>query len=265
MQIFDTHCHYNLPPINKAWQTAWDQAQKKGLVASLVAGASLENSRLAVKIAQSEDNLFASVGIHPEDASKDGVEKEIREIEKLAKEKKVLAIGEIGLDYFYEPHDKEAQKKLFLAQLQIANDLKLPIIFHVRDRGEAAYHEIIELIKKYCHNENSQIFHCISGPNTYINEILKMPNSYIGFDGNLTFKNAPNLREIFKIVQKNNPDKILLETDAPFLAPVPYRGQSCQPWMIVETAKFAKEELDCNLKQILENSYRAFNLPHDHL
>lgn len=286
MPIFDTHCHYNLEPLysgqafcfkvkeedpilKMSWQDHWKKAQEKGITKSIVVGPGIKSSQKAIEIAETETNLYAAVGIHPERANKiDDINEALEQLSKLAKHQKVVAIGETGLDCFYLNSEntqevletKEKQKKLFIGQINLANELNLPLILHVRDKTEEAYLETLEIIEQYWQFNNSLIFHCVSGPLNYIQKALNMKNSYFGFDGNLTFKKAQDIRAIFSLVQKTDSKKILLETDSPYLAPEPHRGQICEPYMIVETAKYIQDKLGANLEEIYQNSLNAFNI-----
>jgi len=184
----------------------------------------------------------------------------------LADQDSVVAIGEVGLDFFSLPKDqdltiiKSNQEKLFIEQIKLAAKKHLTLIIHARDQADQAYFRILELLKNFWPEEEPIIFHCASGPIAYLEAAQKIKQAYFGFDGNLTFKNAANIRDLFKNIQNWNPKRILLETDAPYLAPVPHRGKICQPWMIAETAKFAQTELNADLAQIYQNSLRAFKL-----
>ena len=285
MPIFDTHCHYNLEPLysgqaiyfdidendpilQKNWRDHWQTAQKNGIKQALIPGAGLTSSRLAVDIAQQEPNRYASVTIHPLRVAKIDFASATEEIEKLSQNQAVVAIGETGLDYFHLPKEdsekvnniKQDQERLFIKHIQLASQNQLTLIVHVRDEGEAAYWRILEILDQYWPAEENIIFHCLSGPINYVKKAMKIKHSYFGFDGNLTFKNAHYLRELFQLLNQQSPDKILLETDAPYLAPTPYRGQICQPVMIGELANFVEKDLAGNLEQIYQNSLRAFKL-----
>ena len=283
MKIIDTHCHYNLEPLYSGnpfcfkvkdndpvlkmnWQDHWQNSQNKGIVASIVVGPGLKSSQKAIEIAKTDPHLFAAIGIHPERANKiANLDETLKEFKGLCLNNKIVAIGETGLDYFYLPTEnieaiKEKQKKIFVTQIEIANELNLPLILHIRDKGDDAYFESLELIKKHWNFKNSLIFHCVSGSLDYIKAALKLEKSYFGFDGNLTFKNAEELRDIFRLVQKTDSSKILIETDSPWLAPVPHRGKICEPWMIKDLAIYMEKKLNANLEEILQNSLKAFKL-----
>ena len=283
MKIIDTHCHYNLEPLYSGnpfffkvkkndpvlkmnWREHWKNSQENDIVASIVVGPGLKSSQKAIEIAQTDPHLFAAVGIHPERANKiEDLERTLTEFKQLCLNNDIVAVGETGLDYFYLPIGnaeiiKEKQKKLFIAQIKIANELNLPLILHIRDKGDDAYFESLELIKKYWNFKNSLIFHCVSGSLDYIKAALELEKSYFGFDGNLTFKNAEELRDIFKLIQNTDPSKILIETDSPWLAPVPHRGKICEPWMIKDLAIYMEKELNADLEEIFQNSLKAFKL-----
>jgi len=286
MPIIDTHCHYNLEPLysgqafcfkikdedpilKKNWRDHWQKSQENDVKKSIVVGPGIKSSQKAIEIVETEKNLYAAVGIHPERANKtDNIEKLLEQLRVLAKHEKVVAIGETGLDYFYLDAEnqeeiskiKQKQIKLFIDQIKLANELNLPLILHVRDQGEDAYFETLKIIEQYWQFNNSLIFHCVSGPIEYIKKALTMKGSYFGFDGNITFKKADSIREIFSLVQKTDSKKILLETDSPYLAPEPYRGQICEPYMITETAKYIKNNFNADLEEIYQNSLSAFNI-----
>jgi TatD DNase family protein len=281
--IVDTHCHYNLEPIFAAkegsreiWREHWQAAQEIGVLSSLVVGTSVNSSSRAVNIAKNEEKLFASVGVHPYRVTEflgkrlyvDWIQQELDDYEEqifdLASKDKVLAIGEIGLDYFRLPEIVEVreqiietQKQLFRSQLQIAKKLSLPVILHVRDKNipeEAeennAYWDTLKIIGYYLDEQHPIILHCASGPLEYIKQFLKR-NCYIGVAGNVTYPSATHIREIVKLAPK---DRILLETDAPYLPPQDYRGKSCEPKMIVQTATYLDSELRLSREQILNNT-----------
>ena len=283
MKIIDTHCHYNLEPLysgnsfcfkvkendpvlKMSWQNHWQNSKNNGIVASIVVGPGLKSSKKAIEIAGTDPHLFAAIGIHPERANKiENLDEALKEFRQMCFDNNIVAIGETGLDYFYLPEEnveriKEKQKKLFITQIEIANELNLPLILHIRDKGDDAYFESLKLIKKYWNFKNSLVFHCVSGSLDYIRTALELENSYFGFDGNLTFKNAEELRDIFRLVQKTDSSKILMETDSPWLAPVPHRGKICEPWMIKDLAIYMEKELNANLEEIFQNSLKAFKL-----
>lgn len=281
MQIFDTHCHYNLEPLysgkqgyfsqkqiininNQNWQFHWQNAKKKGAVAALISGYDLNSSKRAIEISEKDPNLFASVGLHPIDGlsiSSQQLEKDFAQITKLVNNKQVKAIGETGLDYFHlSPKDylinSELQKKLFIQHIQLANKYKKPLIIHVRDQKFKAHQDVANIMKTNYQFLKPFVLHCVSGPASYLKKMVKL-GAYISFAGNITYNSAQDLRDLVKLVPQ---DKLLIETDAPFLPPQKYRGQINQPYMIKETALFMKKEFKINLNQILNNSYQFFDI-----
>jgi len=283
MQIFDTHCHYNLEPIylgDASWRAQWQKAQDHGVVGSIVIGTNFHDCALATQIAAQDPRLGAAIGIHPgeytqttlntirrmtnlkdalEDALQD-VQTDIEELQLLFDPQQVVAIGETGLDFFHFGDASEAEKETIKAvqraglraHLSLA-DGKVPIILHVRDTTQQAYENILSILKE-TNYQGHFILHCVSGPLGYVDRAVQM-GGYISVAGNVTYKSAEHIREIVRRVPK---DRLLLETDAPFLPPVPYRGQSCEPWMISKTAAFLVEEMQIDSDQVLENTYRLF-------
>lgn len=279
MKIFDTHCHYNLEPLYSGknqyfsdqqmkqlgkltWKGHWQKAQQSGISASLVAAADVASSQKAIKIAQEEENLYASAGIHPSNTKNDNqaLENDFDVITNLASKKEVVAIGETGLDYFHlsKPNLKqkiEAQKKLFIKHINLANDLEKPLIIHSRDKGKQAYDDVLKIIRSNYQFKKPLVLHCVSGTASYLEKMLKL-NVYVSFAGNITYASG-NLHNLIKLVPQ---DKLLIETDAPFLPPQEFMGQINQPFMITRTAKYIQNTLNKNLEQILDNSYRFFGI-----
>jgi TatD DNase family protein len=251
------------------WQEHWRKAQSVGVNKSIIVGPSIAGNQRALKIADSNPNLYAALGIHPEEINESfDLEKSYQQLVQLSHHPRVIAIGETGLDYYYLQNlavndleaNKNIQKQLFIKQIVLTNQLNLPLILHVRDRNSAAYYDTLELVEKYWSFNNSLIFHCVSGPIDYIKRALTLKNSYFGFDGNITFKNGENVREIFKLVQTTDSSKILLETDCPYLAPEPFRGKVCEPYMISSIADYLENNLAANLAEIYQNSLAAFHI-----
>lgn len=230
--IFDTHSHYDDPKFGGE-----ENAEKlvKSLLDSGVSGivhacTDLESAEFGLKFSEKFPNFYTSAGIHPEYAADHG-EGDVERLRGLAKKsKKVVAIGEIGLDYHYEGYDRERQIALFRAQIELANELGLPVIVHSRDAAGDCMKILNELKPK-------GIMHCFSGSWETAKEVLAL-GMYLGFTGALTFKNSKRAQEI---VQKMPLDRLLLETDCPYMAPEPHRGEVCHSGMIEFTARKAAE------------------------
>ncbi len=270
MKIIDSHSHYNLQPLFVNWANHWQQAQQQGLTNSIVVGACLLSSQKAVKICQQEPALFAAVGLHPhvaqkswENANLPNLDSQITELTKLAQDSTVIALGETGLDY-YLPKKlnsrktqaiKQTQKKLFDKHLELAHQYKKMLIVHVRDKkgSEQAYLDTLNILQKNS-PEYGLILHCISGSKQYIKQALEL-GAYLGIAGNITYPTAGNIRSIVKYSPK---EKLLVETDCPYLAPQAYRGQTCRPWMIKQTVK-TLEKLGVSPKQLYQNSLKVIN------
>ncbi len=185
-----------------------------GITKIVNVGADMESSKKSVEIANKYNFVYATVGVHPHDV-KNMSENDLKVLEDLTKEEKVLAIGEIGLDYYYEYSDKQTQRKWFVKQLELAKKLDLPVVIHSRDADNECY----EIVKEY--RPKSAVIHCFSGSKELALKYVEM-GYYIGIGGVVTFNNARKLVE----VAKNIPlEKILVETDAPYLTPVPHRGE----------------------------------------
>jgi len=264
MNIFDTHCHYNLEPFLENWQSHWEKAREHGVVNSTVVGVDLETSKQAVKLAEENSSLHAAVGLHPNsivsERSLQSIKADVSDLEAIISNQ-VVAIGETGLDYFRLPTDltaeliRKTQKAAFTAHIQLAQKKELPLIIHVRDTQEDAYWDVLTLLKEQNFNQPF-VLHCASGPTKYIQQALQL-GAYIGLAGNITYKNSSHLRDLVEFTPSN---KIVLETDAPFLPPVSYRGKTCEPWMIGHTATFCQDELRLDLQQIYQNSLNLFQI-----
>lgn len=245
--IIDTHVHYNLNPLFSNWQTHWQKAQSKEVTASVVASIDLISSQKAVEIANQDDNLWALVGVHPSEVAKNkSLDQVVTELSRLLDDPKVLGIGEIGLDYYWLSDSQLAKKSQvqqiwFQAQLELVRQKGGWISLHIRDKAEPveqtkgnAYWDAYQIMKQYDWSNQPFILHCVSGSNTYVKAMLEL-GAYIGFDGNITYPSATNLRSLLDLVPA---DRLLVETDAPYLPPQSQRGKPCEPWMIAETASY---------------------------
>lgn len=291
MPLFDTHSHYNLEPLFSGqqtdltqtknalpqslhWQKHWQNAQLHHIQASIIVGADLASSQTAMSIANQTPNLFAAIGLHPEEAEKfdtASLQQQLYSLHSLltlAPAGRIVAIGEVGLDFYHQENRQSehfqqlqtAQEELFTAQIDLANQSQLPLIIHLRDDQSLAYDRCLELLRQHFSFATAAVFHCASGSPSFIDQTLQLPNSYFGFDGNITFKNAENLRQLFAHVAQLHPEKVLLETDCPYLAPVPYRGKICEPWMLATTAEFIQHNLQFDTEICWTNAQNAFAL-----
>lgn len=221
MKLIDTHCHLDLPQYEDDIEEVVKRASLSGVERIIVPGISVESSRKAVELAAKYPSVFAAVGIHPHEADRVRQE-DIDEIRKMAEDsEKVVAIGEIGLDYYKGYSDPENQKKLFKGLVKTALELDLPVIVHNRDAAE----DVLETLRNGEFNTLRGVVHCFSGDEFFLNKVLAM-DFFISFAGNITFHKASDLREMLKNVPLN---KLLLETDGPYITPEPLRGKRNEP------------------------------------
>ncbi len=214
--LSDVHCHIYDKRIENVKEYV-ERAKAGGVELLVCCGSDLENSKASLEIAERFDDVYVCVGVHPEKASEfnDDVKKQL---EELAKHKKVVAIGEIGLDYFYKPFDKDVQRNAFIKQIKLANRLNLPIVIHSRE----ATSDMIQILNQYKDVlKDRAMLHCFNKKPSVAKTFIDMGFSF-SIGGCLTFPNTEKLKESIKIIPL---EKIMLETDAPYMSPVPFRGR----------------------------------------
>jgi len=219
--IIETHCHLNddkLYPIRNEIVNGFSQ---NGIEKAICVAYDMPSSLLAVEIANEFDSVYAAIGYHPHEA-KTWDDSSLDQLIKLAENKKVVAIGEIGLDYYYDLSPRDMQIEIFKKQLVLANKLGLPAILHIRDAYEDA-RQVLEECKDYL--SNGILLHCCSCSKEMV-PIFDKYNAYYSFGGAITFKNAKHNLETLKAISK---EKLLVETDCPYMTPVPFRGQMNEP------------------------------------
>ncbi len=256
--LIDSHCHLNYDDYSDI-EDVKAKALEMGVDTFIAIGASdgLRSCIDTLEIARKQNNIFATVGIHPHDAIlyNDSVEKELY---KLSDNKKVVAIGEIGLDYYYDHSPRELQIEVFKKQLDMAAKLKLPVVIHTRD----AEKDTIKILSEYKkNNKNAKIlFHCFSGSQEFADFALNI-GAYISFSGIITFKKADEIREIVKNVPA---EYILVETDSPYLTPTPFRGKKNHPAYVSLVAEKLAEIKGVTKSDVVdftrENTINFFNL-----
>ena len=213
--IFDSHAHYDDESFNEDRENVIKEIRENGVINVLNCGASMEGARDSFKLANKYDFFYAAVGIHPENAY-ELTEENYEEIKEMTKNPKVRAIGEIGLDYYWEENPpRKKQKEVFRKQMELAKELNMPVVIHDRD----AHGDTLEIMKEF--PEVKGVVHCFSGSVEFARECLKL-GYYIGFTGVVTFKNSKKIVEVAKEVPL---DRMLVETDAPYMAPTPNRGK----------------------------------------
>jgi TatD DNase family protein len=252
--LIDSHCHIDGDAFDEDRDEVVQRARAAGVVAMLNIGTGDPHSddfRKAVAVAEKYENVFASVGVHPHDAKLYDDEAENHLIE-LAKSEKVIAWGEIGLDFYYDHSPRDVQREVLQRQIRTARELDLPIIIHSRDADD----ETVEILTEECAGDNFRggIMHCFGGTASMAEALMQL-GFLISFAGNVTFKKADNLRDAARVVPM---DKLLIETDCPFLTPVPFRGKRNEPAYVEHTARFHADFYDDAFQTLAEQTTRNF-------
>lgn len=256
--LIDTHIHLNDEKYVDILENEVDEIKKAGVEKIIVPGYDIPSSLRAIELSKTYPNfIYPAVGIHPEQAqgkTKQELEKELKELEEIVAKNKVVAIGEIGLDYYWTKETKDMQKYILKAQLEIAEKYNLPVILHIRE----ATADILEILNEHSPTKKG-IFHCVPFNEHLIRQGLKL-GYYISFSGNITFKNAKPETSIELVPL----DKILIETDGPYLTPEPFRGRiNSSKYLkyilekITTVKQIPKDELE---KQIYKNSLNIYNI-----
>ena len=214
--IFDTHAHYDDEAFDEDRDEVLTSLRERGVGTVVNVGASMEGSRRSVSLSEEYEFVYSAVGVHPDEVG-ELREEDMEWMREQLQKPKVVAVGEIGLDYYWDKEGHDLQKKWFLRQLKLAKELKKPVIIHSREAAA----DTMELLKANYHGEMPMVMHCYSYSPEMASEYLKM-GFYLGIGGVLTFKNAKKLKEVVEIAPI---ERLLLETDCPYLAPVPNRGK----------------------------------------
>ena len=253
MDFFDTHAHYNDEKFEEDRDTIIKEAKENNVKYITVVGYNIESSIKAIEIANKYDNIYATVGISPNDLDS---QIDLEKIKSLAQDKKVVAIGEIGLDYYWNKENKNLQKDIFIKQIEIANKLNLPISIHTRE----AVYDTLDILKNEIEVKNRGIFHCCPLNVELVKEAVKL-GFYISFSGNITFKNSKNAN---KCIEEVPIDKVLIETDSPYMTPEPYRGKRNNSIYVKLVAKKIAEVRRMELADIaeitLDNAKRIYKI-----
>ncbi|GAA0320902.1 TatD family hydrolase [Bacillus carboniphilus] len=226
--LFDTHVHLNDKQFEDDLEVVIKRALEQGVQNMVVVGFDRPTIKRAIELVETYDFLYASVGWHPVDAI-DMVEEDLQYLEELSKHPKVVALGEMGLDYHWDKSPKDVQKEVFRKQIQLAKKVKLPIIIHNREATE----DIVAILREEGAEEVGGIMHCFSGSVEIAKQCVDM-NFYISLGGPVTFKNAKKPKEVAEAIPL---DKLLIETDCPYLAPHPNRGKRNEPSYVTLVAE----------------------------
>jgi TatD DNase family protein len=253
--LIDTHAHLFYPNFNEDLSQVIDNAAANDVGAIIVPATDLKNCEETIKLCDKFEMIYGAVGIHPQD-SKDWEDAWVKEIETLSKHPKIVAIGEIGLDYFRYYAPKETQLQVFRSQIELAISLNKPVIVHNRESDM----DMMNVISSYKDTNLKAQFHCFNGSVNDAKEYLKMGH-FVSFVGNVTFKKADNLREVLSSIDLN---RLFIETDSPFMTPVPFRGQRNEPayvkYVAYKVAEVHNKTFDEIAKVTSENAMKFFNI-----
>ena len=251
--MIDTHAHLNDSKFDSDIDDVISRAETAGVERIIVCGYDMPSSQSAVDLADRYSSVFATVGIHPHDA-KNFNDEALQELTELSRNDKVIAIGEIGLDFHYDFSPRPDQFKAFEAQIDLANKLSLPIVIHSRESNP----EALQVLKTNIAKIDGCVFHCFSGDEDCAREVLEL-GFYIGVDGPLTFKNSAVLRRVVEICPQ---DRLLIETDCPYLTPLPYRGKRNEPaylrYVIEEVARIWEISVEQADEITTQNAHMLF-------
>lgn len=253
--MFDSHAHLDSERFEGERDEIIARAKEAGLTLMMNPGASYESSVKAVELSEKYDMVYAAVGVHPHDA--DTVDDTMLDLlGTLAKKEKVKAIGEIGLDYHYDYSPRDVQKQVFIKQIRLAKSLNLPIIIHDREAND----DVLRILKEEDPFKTGVVLHCYSGSAELARQYLKL-GAYISIAGPLTFKNN---RKTIEVVETVPIDRLFIETDSPFLTPVPYRGKRNEPAYVQYVADKIAEIKGLTYKEVVEttkaNACRFFDI-----
>ncbi len=254
--LIDTHAHLDMKDFDKDRQAILDRALEGGVTHIISIGIDLSSSLKALELAHTYNFVYASVGYHPHNATQ--IDQQVMvELEKLVSEPRVVAWGEIGLDFYRRYSPPDTQVEAFKQQLGMAMDLDLPVIIHNRE----AHTELFEILKEMRKGRAKGVIHCFSGNYDMAMALIEM-GYYISIPGTVTYKKALQVQEVAAGIPL---DRLLVETDAPFLAPVPYRGKRNEPLFVTYTAQKIAELRNMSFQEVAlktsENAKRAFDLP----
>ena len=257
IEFIDSHCHLDMEAFAPDLDEVLDRAYQAGVTNIITIGTDRDSSEQAVQLAGRYPSVYAAVGVHPHDSS--GVnDKDFDRIAQLSTHEKVVGYGEIGLDYAKMYSPKEVQQQVFSRQLALAQELNLPVIIHDRD----AHEDTLKILKKHAPFPAGGVLHCFSGDSTFAEQIVEL-GFFISIPGIVTFKNAKALQQVVVDLPLQS---MLIETDGPFLAPVPFRGKRNTPELLLYTAEKIAQLRNLTLRavaaQITDNTRALFNLPY---
>ena len=257
MELIDTHCHLTFEELAGDVEAIIERSRVAGVTGWITVGTDTQQNRKVIELAERHENVYAAIGIHPHDA-KNVTAGTIAELQKLAQNEKVVAIGETGLDFHYDFSPRQDQRRAFVQQLKIATELNLPVIIHCRE----AFDETMEILERFGCGVKRVVFHCFSGSAEQAKIVLDY-GFYISFTGVVTFKNARKTRQTAGIVPV---DRLMVETDCPYMSPEPMRKQKVnEPALMLHTARCLAELKGMDLgdfaEEVTATSRAFFGLP----
>lgn len=252
---FDSHCHVDEEAFDEDREEVLSRMKANGVTRCAVIGSDMETSRRAAAFAAAHSGVVAAGGFHPHEASRFR-ESDLDELREMYQKGRIRAIGEIGLDFYYDHSPRDVQREVCIRQMELAWELKAPVAYHIRD----AHQEMLEIMKGMRAHLTGGIIHCFSGSAEIAKEYLKL-GYYISFAGPLTFKKAPRLQEAVKLVPK---DRLLIETDSPYMAPEPVRGRRNEPanvrYVGLKMAELRGEEPEEVAAYTTENAMQVYGI-----
>ncbi len=255
--LIDSHAHLDDLRYDTDRDNVLQRAEAAGIEAIVTIGCDLATSQAAVALAHAHPNILATIGVHPHEAKEIG-EGWYESFRSLAQHPKVVAYGEIGLDYHYDHSPREIQRQRFREQIRLARELALPLIIHTRE----AQDDTVTILREEGAADVGGVFHCFSGDAWLAKDALEL-GFYLSFSGVLTFKNATMLRDIAKTIPL---DRLMVETDSPYLTPVPYRGKRNEPAYVQYVAETlaeirGNESVESIARSTVDNTKRVFRIP----
>lgn len=253
--LFDSHAHLDASQFDQDRELVIERAKQNDVAYIFNPGADFASSVKAVALADQYDFIFAGVGIHPHDAETMDVLM-LEQLESMAKKESVRAIGEIGLDYYRDLSPRHIQKEVFIEQIRLAKKMNLPIIIHDRDANQ----DVLTILKQESAFETGVLMHCYSGSHELADQYIKL-GAYISIAGPVTYKNA---RKTVEVVERIGLDRLMIETDAPYLTPEPHRGKRNEPMFVQHTCKKISEILKTDVETValktLNNAKEFFRI-----
>lgn len=251
--IIDTHAHLYYPELKDRLDEVINRALDNGIEKIIIPAVDIKTSEEILNISEKYNQIYSAVGIHPTEVKNSEIN-HLNIVEGFLKHPKVVAIGEIGLDYYWDKNNIDEQKHFFVEQINLANENNLPIIIHTRNSIEDA----IKIIENPAFSNVKGQFHCFSGNSENLSKIISRNNLYVSFCGNITYKNYKNI----DLIKSLNPEYLLFETDSPFMSPVPIKGKTNEPSNILHTIKKLSELMNNEYNKLIDivykNTYKLF-------